>query len=226
MIRRKIEIAPGALAPAVRQIWSAAIEKLDEAEFGLTQMANAQDSIEFEQGWTRSIDCLEEFWTRFFDEGKKSFSSFQPWAGVFDAARKKDPLLIYLYQARHQSQHGRISLEYEEGSLQIAPEFNGHVRGLEIFPDGTFELDATSGHPLVREASVVFSGGNAKLPSIYNGKYKQIFNPPLEHRGQLINDVSPIQVIKLGLNYYVDILNQAIEKFGHNVLKDEDAVAK
>ncbi len=213
MIRRRIEIAPGALAPTARQLWSAAIEKLHEAELGLSQMLNAKNRIEFEQGWTRSIDCIEEFWTRFFDEGKNSFSNFQPWAGSFDSERKNDQLLQYLYQARHQSQHGRIALEWEEGQLQIAPGFSGHLRGLKIFPDGTFELDATPVHPSVRDATVVFSGGNARLPVVNNRKCKQLFNPPKEHRGVPLDDLSPTHVTRLGLKYYVNILNKAFEKF-------------
>ena len=214
MIRRKIEIAPGALAPVVRQPWSSALEKLNEAELGLSQMINAKDRVEFEQGWSRSVDSLEEFWTRFFDEGKNSFSSFQPWAGAIDAERTKDQLLQYLRQARHQSQHGRISLEWEEGRLQIAPEFNGHLRGLKIFPDGTFELDATPAHSSILEASVVFSGGDAKLPVINNRNEKRSFDPPQEHRGEPLHTLLPTHVISLGLEYYGNILNQALEKFG------------
>ena len=217
MIRRKIEIAPGALAPVVGRLWSAALEKLHEAELGLSQMINAKDRIEFEQGWSRSVDSLEEFWTRFFDEGKNSFSNFQPWAGAIDAERTKDWLLQYLRQARHQSQHGRISLEWEEGRLHIAPEFNGHLRGLKIFPDGTFQLDATPAHSFVPEASVVFSGGAAKLPVINNAKEKRTFDPPQEHRGEPLKTLLPTHVIRLGLEYYKNILNQALEKFSHKI---------
>jgi hypothetical protein len=216
MTRRKIEIAPGALAPTVRQLWSAATEKLQEADFGLLQMTNAKDRIEFEQGWTRSIDCLEQFWTRFFDEGKSQFSNFQPWAGAIDAQRKSDPLLHYLYQARHQSQHGRISLDWEEGQLQIAPGFTGHIRGLQIFSDGTFNLNAVPAHPSVCEATVVFSGGNARLPIVNNRKHKQLFEPPKEHCGTVLHGLSPMEAIRLGIEYYVTILNQAFVKFYPN----------
>lgn len=214
MIRRKIEIAPGTIAPTARELWSTAIEKLCEAELGLTQMLNAKNRIEFEQGWTRSVDSLEEFWTRFFDEGKNSFSNFQPWAGSFDAERKSDLLLQYLYQARHQSQHGCISLEWEEGQLKIAPGFSGHLKGLKIFSDGTFELDAVPAHPSMREATIVFSGGNARLPIINNRKYKHTFNPPKKHREVSLNNLSPTHAIRLGIDYYTNILEKAFEKFG------------
>ena len=99
--------------------------------------------------------------------------------------------------------------------LQITPEFNGHLRGLKIFPDGTFELDVAPAHSSVREASVVFSGGDAKLPVINNRKEKRSFDPPQEHRGKPIQTLLPTHVISLRLEYYLKILNQALEKFGH-----------
>lgn len=48
-------------------------------------MEDAKDRIQYEGGWTRLVDSLEEFWTRFFDEGKNTFSAFQPWAGAIAA---------------------------------------------------------------------------------------------------------------------------------------------
>src|SRR5687768_17498609 len=108
------------IQPVRRGVWHAAWEKLQEAETAIRRMQDASDRIEYEGGWTQFVDSLEEFWTRFFDEGKQSFTRFQPWAGAFDAERRRDDLLRYLYQARHQSQHGRISLEWGEGRFVIA----------------------------------------------------------------------------------------------------------
>jgi hypothetical protein len=215
MKRRKIEVAFGSLAPVSRNLWSAAVEKLHEAEFGLSQMNNAQDRIEFEQGWTRVVDSLEEFWTRFFDEGKNRFSGFQPWAGAIYAQRKKDPLLKYLIQARHQSQHGRISLEWESGQLNIAPGFNGHIRGIKVFPDGTFELEATPAHSTVPDPIISFSGGSARLPLIVNKKHKDRFQPPTAHFEDNLKDVSPKNISRLGLQFYFMVLERAFKKFGN-----------
>ena len=212
-MRRKIEIAPGTLAPTARSLWSAAIEKLLEAEYGLSQMVKANDRIEFEQGWTRSVDSLEQFWTRFVDEGKQRFTNFQPWAGAIDAQRKSDPLTHYLFQARHQSQHGCISLEWDAGQLQIAPGFSGHIRRLQVFSDGTFIFDADKAHDLVREPTVVFSGGNARLPVIINKRFNQIFSPPKAHCSRIFTELSPLEAIRLGIEYYNNNLKVALKKF-------------
>jgi len=138
----KIELSNGSLSPNKRGLWYSAIEKLQEAQIGIEQMKEAQDRISYETGWIRFIDSLEEAWTSFFDEGKEMFSNFQPWVGTIVKKRKSDPLLSYIYQARHQSQHGRISIEWEEETIHIAPIYYGHIRDLKIFSDGSFEVEA------------------------------------------------------------------------------------
>jgi hypothetical protein len=49
-------------------------------------------------------------------------TDFKQWADGLKAYRKKDDLLRYLIQARHQSQQGRIALQWGEPSLLIAPK--------------------------------------------------------------------------------------------------------
>ena len=214
MVRRKIEIESGSIVPRVHGLWGAATEKLIEARSGAVLMKSAHDRIEFEGGWSRVVDSLEEFWTRFFDEGKIKFSSFQPWAGAIDSKRKKDELLLYLYQARHQSQHGRFALDWEEAHVQIAPGFGGYVRSVAIFPDLTFEMDAPRLHLSVPEATVVFSPGRARLPMIVNKKERQVFQPPQHHAGEPLVSTSPIDVACVALEYYEQVLKNAFEKFG------------
>ena len=213
MVRRRIEMEKGGILPLERGLWFAAGEKLQEAEQAIEGMRVAKDRISFEAGWTRFVDSIEEFWARFYDEGKIKFSNFQPWAGVIDVKRKSDPLLQYVTQARHQSQHGRISLEWEPEKLIIAPGFNGHLRGLKIFPDGTFEMDATPLQGSSVEGTVVASPGRPLLPVIENKKFRQKYAPPTEHSGVLLVNKTPIGVAQAALSYYASTLDLAVEKF-------------
>ena len=213
MTRKRIETVKGAIAPISRSLWFGASEKLHEAAAALAQMRNAQDRINYEAGWTRFVDSLEEFWTRFYDEGKTAFPAFQPWAGTKDAQRKDEELLKYLYQARHQSQHGRIAMQWEESKLLIAPNFNGYIRALKVFPDGTYEIDATPLHPTLPDATIAHDPGSPILPTIENKKHKQTFNPPTKFRGQPILDRTPLSVAQIGLDFYEAILSQALKKF-------------
>jgi hypothetical protein len=214
MAREKIEIANGSIAPTQRGLWSSAIEKLQEAEIGLQQMEQASDRIGFEQGWTRAVDSIAEFWTRFFDEGKKTFSNFQPWAGALKAQWESDELMMYLYQARHQSQHGRISFEWEEGKYHIAPGFNGHIKDLNMFGDGTFSMSSTPSPGSQVKAKIRFEGGHARLPTIMNTRTDQKqFHPPKQHLGQAHQDVKPEQAVRLGIAFYMSVLESAFAKF-------------
>jgi len=177
-------------------------------------MRSAQDRLDYEAGWTQFVDSLEEFWTRFYDEGKKTFSSFQPWAGALDAQRKADDLLKYLYQARHQSQHGRIEIQWGEPRLLIARDFSGHIRGLKVFNDGTYEIDSTPLQPALPDAVVENAPGDPMLPVIENKRFRQTFNPPDAFDGKPLQDSAPATVAQLGLDYYKSVLADAFRKFG------------
>lgn len=209
-----IELQFNAIAPVARGLWHAAWEKLSEAAAGVKQMEKAKDRIEYEAGWTRLVDSLEEFWTRFFDEGKNKFPSFQPWAGAFDAKRTADPLLRYLFQARHQSQHGRIALEWEPGKVQIGGgEFFGTIKDLRISADGTFEVDVNPTVGSDAKFKVVHDPGKARLPVVANRKFRQSYNPPHSHLDKPIADASPINIGRVGVAFYDNLLHQAFEKF-------------
>ena len=211
----KVELATGAIASVGRGLWHAAGEKLQEASAGIRQMEDAKDRIQYENGWTRFVDSLEEFWTRFIDEGKNTFSAFQPWAGVIDAKRKSDPLLEYLYQARHQSQHGRIALKWSDGNIAIGGgEFSGNVRDLKIFADGTFQADVSPAPGSVARFRTIHDPGKASLPLIENKRYKEIFSPPSTHLDQTLTDISPLAISRRGLEFYENALRKAIEHFG------------
>lgn len=213
MTRRRIEMEAGGIFPARHALWGGAFEKLNDAGDAKRLMESPVDRLAFERSWNLFVDALEQAWVRFFDEGKAKFSEFQPWAGAFDAERKRDPLLQYLSQARHQSQHGRVAIEWEEGRLQIAPGFNGHLRSLKIYPDGTFEMDATPLHASLPKARVVHSPGRPLLPQIENKRFKQVFPPPQEHLGRKLTNPSPLQVADLGLNYYRDVFRAGQERW-------------
>ncbi|HEC15960.1 MAG TPA: hypothetical protein ENI99_05215 [Sedimenticola sp.] len=78
-------------------------------------MSGAKDRVTYEREWNEFVDALEEAWNRFYEEGKQLSSKFPPWAGKYIKIRKKDPLLSYLINARHKSQHALLSMDWEQG---------------------------------------------------------------------------------------------------------------
>lgn len=209
----KVELSKNSLIPNKRGLWYTAFEKLDEANIGRIQMEKASDRIEYENGWTRFVESTEEAWTSFYDEGKNKFSKFQPWAGKIIKERKEDDLLKYLYQARHQSQHGNLPLEWSEGKINIGRGFNGYLQSLTITPDGSFEAEATSLDKNNKRFKLEHEAGVPKLPTIKNKKHNQVYAPPKKHLSKKITDSKPHRVAELAINYYKDKFEEALKKF-------------
>lgn len=209
----KIELSKDSLIPNKREIWFTAFEKLDEANIGIQQMEISKDRISYENGWVRFVESLEEAWTSFIEEGKDVSTKFQPWMGKYIKERRNDPLLKYLYQARHQSQHGNISLNWKSGKIRIAPNFSGHIKSLKIHPDGNYEADATALHESADDFSLVHESGKPILPKIVNKKHNQEYAPPNIHLNKTIQDSLPHNVAKLAIQYYHNIFREALKKF-------------
>lgn len=212
--RRIMGLAPGAILPVEKGLWVFAIEKLIEARAAIEDMRSADNRMSYEQAWTRFVDALQLAFVRFHDEGKKTFSTFQPWVGRYEGERKKDPLLHYLYKARNQVQHGSTPLEWSESRAIIGAGFHGAIYGLKIFPDGTYEMNSRPAEPAGNEATITISPGNPILPTIFDRVHKETIEPPTEHLGSPLNDCSPIAVAELALSYYENILQAAITKYG------------
>jgi hypothetical protein len=214
MIKGRIELASGALQPTKPGTWEMAEAKLDEAERGILEMKSARTRTDFTHGWIRFVDSVEEAFTRIFKDGCSTFTKFQPWIGAIDAERKGDELLSYVYQARHQSQHGGLVLVWGDPSVQLAVGFNGTIKSLRILTDGTFEADATPLPGAPEIFRIVYFTGEAALGVIENRRHNQTFPAPTTHLGSALGVVSPVDAANLCLAYYRDVVRKAKEKFG------------
>ena len=213
MARKFIQLEQDAIAPTRRDLWDAAREKIVEAEAALAAMRSARDRVSYEAAWSHLVDSVEEFWCRFFDEGKVSFSDFQPWAGSINRERKTDETLQYFYQARHQSQHGRIPMSWEQPKLIIGRGFAGRMYGLRIHLDGSYEDQTAPNDSCGTPFRVEHASGKPILPTIENKLHRQFFPPPKIHNDNPIVDSSPTAVAQLVIEYYRGVLSQAIAKF-------------
>lgn len=104
-------------------------------------------------------------------------------------------------------------MEWQPAVLEIAPNFQGHIFGLQIFADGTYEFKSRSEDGINTEPEVIHDPGKETLPIIHNKKFNQTFNPSKSHLGNTLSNNSPQEVAKLALKYYSDILQAAFEKF-------------
>lgn len=213
MVRRSVQLEKDAITPTARKLWDAAREKLDEANKAIEKMEKARDRIDYEAAWSNFVDSIEEFWNRFYDEGKTTFSQFEYWIGAIVYARKSDPTLQYFHQARHQSQHGRIPMEWSPSKDVLGQGFSGALYGLVIYPDGTYEAQDQPYNPSGKPCLIEHSPGKPVLPTIENKRFNQVFPPPLSHNGKRLADSNPHAVARLVINYYLDVLKKGLQTF-------------
>ena len=209
----QVSLAPSSIAPVKSDIWLSAGLRLTEAQQGLIQMRDAQNQIDYRQGWTRFVDSIEEFWTNLYATGKSKFKTFQPWLGRFERQRSDDQLLSYLKHARHQSQHGGISLRWGDGHIEVGgPQYSGTIRNLAILPTGTFAVDVgpqQGSGPF----QLIHHPPKPVLAPILDARSKREYLPPTEHLGRPILDASPHAIALLALRYYEDLFRAARDNF-------------
>ena len=152
--------------------------------------------IDFESKWIDFLHNLEKVWKKAELECS-NIQNFEPWQGSFKSARRKDPLLKYLKNARDADQHS--------------------IQPITIKKDS--EINITS----PKDGAVFYSGDAIKItseiknPRIETKPFKNrgvIYEPPIEHLGQKLKDPNdPIELAELGTKYYEEFLNKIREKF-------------
>jgi hypothetical protein len=208
IFRGRISANRNAIAPKEHDIWGIAESKLKEAQASIAAMKGARTRDEYRDAWGRFVDSLQEAWVSFEYEGVNKVPKFRKWVTPIYRERKKDPLLLYLYQARHQSQHGQVPLAWSEANVKIAPNWSGHIKRLEVFKDGTHIFDA---YPQdgKSEPTLEYSPGDPLLPTVENKKHNQKFDPPTEHLGRPLVSRDPVDAAELAFNYYQSLIREA-----------------
>jgi len=167
--RGKVQLSKGGYAPTRHTQWQRSQEKISLARVAAHRMSKAKDRVTFEREWNEFVDALEEAWNRFYEEGKRLSSKFPPWAGKYIKIRKKDPLLSYLINARHKSQHVLLSMDWEQNYIQLKTSEDGPMafRNLVVYEnmefDAEYESPIPDNHPVIELKS-----GQPKLPTIHN----------------------------------------------------------
>ena len=194
--------------PSDYRTWDFASRKLEEARLSVKMMEDAESRDSYTEAWGRFIDSLQEAWVSFDYEGKKRVTGFREWIVPIYGQRKEDQLLQYLYQARHQSQHGIVPLDWTDPHVKIAPNWSGTIAKLAIFKDGSHVFDARP-QDGKSEPTLEYSPGDPQLPIIQNRKYKQAFEPPTEHFGNPMPSRDPIEAARIALDYYDRLFERA-----------------
>lgn len=175
------------------------------AERSLNEMKQAASFDDFSHAWQTFLERLEKIWVKVERECQHKANLFQPWQGQFLAIRKSDPLLLYLYQARHADQHSIQPIAANSaGGIQIRIPPLGEVEIKIDHNTGKLQLNGAIIEAIPLPPALL-------LLSIENRGIK--YHPPREHLGNKLSECDPITVAEKGLQFYKDFLQKAEDKF-------------
>lgn len=171
----------------------------------LLSLLRASSSVEeAEDLWKQFLSHLERVWYKCEAHFKRS-PKWNGWKGQYERARKKDPLLLYLINARGADEHTVTDIVAREpAKYQIGPvPGHGRIRYLAI-PGDHYEYDADG--PF--EVSFV-PARLVLLPVTNRGR---TYRPPKEHLGRSIAEENVISIAEAGLSFYKSVVGET-ERF-------------
>jgi hypothetical protein len=184
-------------------------EELRAAAAALERMREGIPYQQFAAEWQAFVDRLEKVWVKAERECQRFENKFKPWQGAFQALRKSDPLLRYLYQSRHADQHSvQVLTGFEMARLVLKLPPKGSA-GIEINEEkGTMTISA--GDQPVQFGVLAPRQQYCLFPITNKGVQYQT---PTEHLGIQLDGTDPLLVAEKGFAFYQDFLRQAEEKF-------------
>lgn len=182
-------------------------KELRQAEAAVRQMRQARNAGEFEGAWKEYLHRVERVWNkshRAYQDG-----AYEPWRGTYAEARRTDPLLRYLKQARDADEHTvEPIITREPGGVAIGAVTAGPVYVEEMtISDGVVRIK--NAQPGL--AITVVPGRWRLLPAASRGVATP---PPTEHAGRPLGGTDPVSVADMGLAYYRVFLSAARGRFG------------
>lgn len=183
--------------------------ELESAKLSIEAMQKSKSFEEFERHWKFFLGCLEKAWskTERACQGQDKKDAFQPWQGKFKHLRKTDMLLSYLKQARDADTHSiQEFTEIYPGhtAYRGVNQQSHHIKRM-VITNG--KISYYEGDPMIQETVLP----HPRAVKVQNsGKW---YDPPLEHLGKPVENLHPVTLALIGLEFYTDFVDQVESKF-------------
>jgi hypothetical protein len=167
----------------------------------------AKSFDEFEEHWREFLRRLERIWNKSEAHYRRS-PKWNGWKGKFEALRREDELLLYLYQARGAEEHSVAELvQHEPGSLAIkaGPSGSVHIRRMQM-AGNRIELEVLGEPPVIE-----LTPSRVKLLPVTNRG--RTYSPPTKHLGVDIDPTRVIEAAELAIAFYDELLKKADVEF-------------
>ncbi len=179
------------------------------AQQAVDRMRHARDFNGFEIAWRDFLSAIEKTWIK-VERLCRTAPGFQQWQRSFKDQRSSDPLLQYVYQARHVDQHTVaeiVSLTPGRSTIvdNTPPGQSLHIKHLEI--RGGQIVNYVGNQPL---RQIITSPRIDLLPVENRGTVSPI---PTEHLGTPISSPSAAEAAMLTLKFYENFVLEAERRF-------------
>jgi len=181
---------------------------LEIAEKAIEIMKVTTNFPEFQENWENYLFRIERAW-ELTERKLRNKKGFQQWHDPYTKLRKKDSLLVFLKQARNSEMHS-VSPTVSKPLKMLVHEKTG--RGFQLgsisskLENGTLTINLDSPDILLDMGAKLIPTNPEVIRFKNRGKW---YNPPWEHLKIRIEDVHPVTLAMLGLDFYKTYINEA-----------------
>lgn len=181
---------------------------LDIAASEIEKMKKTTNFMEFQEAWENFLFRIERAW-ELTERTLRTRNGFEKWHKPYTDLRKKDPLLVFLKQARNSEVHS-IGATVVKPFKMVLKDRTG--RGINVssvssqFDDGalTININTSDLFPSV-DFNIIPSD-----PELVKFKNRgEWYSPPRRHLRERIVDAHPISIAELGHSFYCAYVAEA-----------------
>ena len=177
-------------------------DELRQAEAAIEEMRTAKSADGFERGWKEFLRRVERVWSKTAAHFGRS-PKWKGWNSKFECARKSDPLLSYLVNARGAEEHTVNEITGRDaGGIGINPaEGNSlYIERMEM-QDGILRISSP------QKLRIDFLPERMSLLPVLNRG--RTYAVPVEHLGRAVNSRDALSIAAAGISYYREALSEA-----------------
>jgi hypothetical protein len=182
-----------------------AYKRLQKASACIESIKTSKSFSEFETAWTDLLISMNAIHTA-LEQGAKTNPQSRQWYGGKKNDRRNDPLLSYLHQARNADEHGIEPIaNLKHGGVKISKGGQPRFILKTVINHGKEKLEL---HPL-EGPGIEIIPSRVELVPVRDDRFKNVFNPPTEHLGSILPDISPFAIATIGFKYHEELVQAA-----------------
>ena len=181
----------------------------------IEKMKSTISFSEFTEAWQNYLMRIEKVW-EFVERALRGQPGFQQWYAPYNNLRRKDPLLIFLRQARNAEVHSATATVAKPLKMAVVDRSG---RGFQLnsissrLENGTLTIDLDSPDILLNLNARLIPTDPEVVRFKCRGKW---YNPPWQHLKERISNLHPVYIASVGLDFYNVFLQESEFKFGNN----------